>query len=126
MSLPEAPVQAAVRTTLTRMRRPRGIGVQSVPVLEPGSFAAFSRGRRWLDELLNRNVTSIKEIAHRERCSARKVNIILSLAFLARDLVKNWNGGSAPMRHRYCAAVRPTPSWSEQFQRLGIPQPRPD
>jgi hypothetical protein len=45
---------------------------------------------------LNGTVTSIEEIAQRERCSTRKVNMILSLAFLAADLVKAGMEGRLP------------------------------
>jgi hypothetical protein len=46
-------------------------------------IAALSRGRRWLDETLSGSVKSIAEIANREGCSPRKVNMTLSLAFVA-------------------------------------------
>jgi site-specific DNA recombinase len=46
-------------------------------------IAALSRGRRWLDEMLRGSAKCIEEIADREGCSPRKVNMTLSLAFLA-------------------------------------------
>jgi hypothetical protein len=49
---------------------------------------ALSRGQRWLDEMFDGTVKSIEEIAKRERCSVRKVNMTPSLAFLAPELVK--------------------------------------
>ena len=88
--------------------------------------AALSRSRRWLDELLDGTVTSIEEIAQRERCSARKVNMILSLAFLAPDLVKAGIEGRLPRGVGIARLCDPPSAWSEQFQRLGIAQPRPD
>jgi hypothetical protein len=50
--------------------------------------AAIARGRRWLDELARGDVSDIETIAARERCGVRKVNMTVSLAFLAPDLVK--------------------------------------
>jgi site-specific DNA recombinase len=51
-------------------------------------IAAVSRGRRWLDETLSGSVKSIEAIANRDGCSPRKVNMTLSLAFLAPEIVK--------------------------------------
>jgi hypothetical protein len=48
----------------------------------PSHCCAVAR-LRWLDEMLRGSVKSIEEIANRERCSQRKVNMTLSLAFLA-------------------------------------------
>ena len=44
---------------------------------------AIARGRRWVDELVNGTVTSTGEIATREHCSLRQVNLRMSLAFLS-------------------------------------------
>ena len=49
---------------------------------------AIARGRRWLDELIADPTASADSIAKRENCSARKINMTISLAFLAPDLVK--------------------------------------
>ena len=46
------------------------------------------RGRRWLNELVDDARASGESIAKRERCSVRQVNMTISLAFLAPDLVK--------------------------------------
>ena len=102
--------------------------VQSFARLLPRSANGMVRppSRRWLDELLNGTVTSIEEIAQRERCSARKVNMILSLAFLAPDLVKAGIDGRLPRGVGVARLCDLPASWSEQFQRLGIAQPRPD
>jgi hypothetical protein len=50
--------------------------------------ASIARGRRWLDELLTDKEATVESIAKRERCSVRQVNMTISLAFLAPDLVK--------------------------------------
>jgi hypothetical protein len=50
--------------------------------------ASIARGRRWLDEIAAGKLTDVEQIATREKCSVRKVNRTISLAFLAPDLVK--------------------------------------
>src|SRR6516225_4828244 len=51
---------------------------------------------RWLDELLADANANAESIAKRERCSIRKVNMTISLAFLAPDLVKAAIAGRLP------------------------------
>jgi site-specific DNA recombinase len=51
-------------------------------------IASIARGRRWLDELIGDPTASTESIAKRESCSARKVNMTVSLAFLAPGLVR--------------------------------------
>jgi site-specific DNA recombinase len=50
--------------------------------------ASIARGRRWLDELIAEPTASADSIPKRENTSARKVNMTISLAFLAADLVR--------------------------------------
>jgi hypothetical protein len=52
--------------------------------------------RRWLSELTSSADASSEQIAARERCSVRKVNMTISLAFLAPDLVKAEIAGRLP------------------------------
>src|SRR6266576_3905703 len=49
--------------------------------------AAIARGRRWLDEIVAGTVTGVEQIAARDKCSIRQVNMTISLAFLAPKLV---------------------------------------
>ena len=53
-----------------------------------GFVNAIARGRRWLDEMVSGSATNIEQIAIRQKCSVRQVNMTISLAFLAPDLVK--------------------------------------
>lgn len=46
-------------------------------------IASIVRGRRWLDELVTDSNATSERIAAREKCSVRKVNMTISLAFLA-------------------------------------------
>ena len=50
--------------------------------------SAIARGRRWLDEIVSGAVTDVQQIASRQKCSVRQVNVTISLAFLAPDLVR--------------------------------------
>jgi site-specific DNA recombinase len=50
--------------------------------------AVIARGRRWLDEMIAGTVTSVEQIAARDKCSIRQVNMTISLAFLAPELVR--------------------------------------
>ena len=51
-------------------------------------IASIARSRRWLEELIANVTATPASIAKREKCSVRKVNMTISLAFLAPDLVK--------------------------------------
>jgi site-specific DNA recombinase len=57
---------------------------------------SIARGRRWLVELLSNAAATSQTIAKREGCSVRKINMTLSLAFLAPDLVKAAIEGRLP------------------------------
>jgi site-specific DNA recombinase len=50
--------------------------------------SAIARGRRWLEEIVSGSVTDVQQIASRQKCSVRQVNMTISLAFLAPDLVR--------------------------------------
>jgi site-specific DNA recombinase len=81
---------------------------------------AISRSRRWLDEIVSGSVTDIEQIATRQKCSVRQVNMTISLAFLAPDLVKAAVEGRLP-RGIGVARLRDAPAeWSRQFETLGL------
>jgi hypothetical protein len=58
---------------------------------------AIAKGRRWLDDVVSGRVTSIIELCTREKCSVRQVNMTISLAFLAPNLVKAAVEGRLPV-----------------------------
>jgi len=102
------------KTPSTRRREillPAGLPPQHARPIRSESrallVASIARGRRWLDELLADATANAESIAKRERCSVRKVNMTISLAFLAPDLVKSghrgaaasWHGSGPPRRH---------------------------
>jgi site-specific DNA recombinase len=82
--------------------------------------SAIARGRRWLDEVVSGSVTDIQQIAARQKCSARQVNMTISLAFLAPDLVRAAVEGRLP-RGIGVERLRDAPAeWSLQFEALGL------
>jgi site-specific DNA recombinase len=81
---------------------------------------AIARGRRWLDEIVSSSATNIEQIATRQKCSVRQVNMTLSLAFLAPDLVRAAVEGRLP-RGIGVERLRDAPAeWSQQFEALGL------
>jgi site-specific DNA recombinase len=82
--------------------------------------SAIARGRRWLEEITTGSVTDIQQIATRQKCSARHVNMTISLAFLAPDLVGAAVEGRLP-RGIGVERLRDAPAeWSRQFEALGL------
>jgi site-specific DNA recombinase len=82
--------------------------------------ASIARGRRWLDEIVAGTVTSVEQIAARDKCSIRQVNMTISLAFLAPDLVKAAVEGRLP-RGIGVTRLRDAPAeWSRQYTMLGL------
>jgi site-specific DNA recombinase len=82
--------------------------------------SAIARGRHWLDELISGSVTDAEQIATRERCSVRHVNMTISLAFLAPKLVRAAVEGRLP-RGINIERLREAPAeWSRQFEALGL------
>lgn len=80
---------------------------------------SISRGRAWLDEIVSGHAT-VEEIATRQKCSVRHVNMTVSMAFVAPGLVKAAIEGRLP-RGIGVANLREAPAeWSLQYQRLGL------
>jgi site-specific DNA recombinase len=81
---------------------------------------AIARGRRWLDEIVSGSAANIEQIATRQKCSVRQVNMTISLAFLAPDLVEAAVEGRLP-RGIGVEKLRDAPTeWSRQFEALGL------
>jgi site-specific DNA recombinase len=83
--------------------------------------AAVARGRRWLDELTTDASITTENIAKREGCSVRKVNMTISLAFLAPDLVKAAIDGRLPHGMGFARLTDLPAEWSRQHEMLGLP-----
>ena len=58
--------------------------------------SAIALGRRWLDDVVSGRVTTVAELCAREKCSVRQVNMTISLASLAPNLVKAAVEGRLP------------------------------
>ena len=81
---------------------------------------AIAKGRHWLDELIAGTVTNVEQIAAAENCTVRQVNMTISLAFLAPNLVQAAVDGRLP-RGVGIATLRDAPAeWSRQYARLGL------
>jgi site-specific DNA recombinase len=82
--------------------------------------SAIARGKRWLDEIVSGSVTEVQQIATRQKCSVRQVNMTISLAFLAPNLVRAAVEGRLP-RGIGVERLRDAPAeWSRQFEALGL------
>jgi DNA invertase Pin-like site-specific DNA recombinase len=81
---------------------------------------AIAKGRRWLDDVVSGRVTNVTELCARERCSARQVNMMISLAFLAPNLVKAAVEGRLPRGIGVERLRDPPTEWSRQFEALGL------
>ncbi len=82
--------------------------------------SAIARGRQWLDDVVSGRVTTVAELCAREKCSVRQVNMIISLAFLAPDLVKAVVEGRLPRGIGVERLRDPPTEWSRQFEALGL------
>jgi site-specific DNA recombinase len=81
---------------------------------------AIAKGRRWLDELMAGTATNVEQIASTENCTVRQINMTISLAFLAPNLVQAAVDGRLP-RGVGIANLRDAPTeWSLQYARLGL------
>jgi site-specific DNA recombinase len=115
------------KTPSTRRREillPAGIPPQPARPIRSESrallIASIARGRRWLAELLADANANAESIAKRERCSVRKVNMTISLAFLAPDLVKAAVAGRLPHGMGVARLADMPAEWFRQHQMLGL------
>jgi site-specific DNA recombinase len=82
--------------------------------------SAIARGRRWLNDVISGRVTTVAQLCTRERCSVRQVNMTISLAFLAPNLVKAAVEGRLPRGIGVERLRDPPTEWSRQFEALGL------
>jgi DNA invertase Pin-like site-specific DNA recombinase len=81
---------------------------------------AIACGRRWLGEIVTGTAIDAEQIAAREKCSVRQVNMTISLAFLSPTLVIAAVDGTLP-RGVGVARLRDAPTeWSKQHAMLGL------
>jgi site-specific DNA recombinase len=82
---------------------------------------SIARGRRWLDELIANPAATTESIAGREGCTTRRINMTISLAFLAPDLVKAAIDGRLPHGMGVARLADLSAEWLRQRQMLGLP-----
>src|ERR1700680_2222629 len=80
----------------------------------------IAKGRRWLDDVVSGRVTTVAVLCTREKCSVRQVNMTISLAFLAPNLVKAAVEGRLPRGIGVERLRDPPTEWSRQFEALGL------
>jgi DNA invertase Pin-like site-specific DNA recombinase len=115
------------KTAMTRRREillPAGVAPDHARPIRSESrvllVASIARGRRWLTELLTDPNASAYSIARRDRCSVRKVNMTISLAFLSPDLVHAAVTGRLPRGIGVVRLIDMPAEWSRQHQMLGL------
>jgi DNA invertase Pin-like site-specific DNA recombinase len=84
-------------------------------------ISSIARGRRWLNELITNPTANTASIATRDGCSVRKVNMTISLAFLAPDLVRAAIEGRLPHGMGVVRLADLPAEWSRQHRMLGLP-----
>jgi site-specific DNA recombinase len=84
--------------------------------------ASIARGRCWLNELVTDWAATAETIARREGCSARKVNMTISLTFISPDLVKAAIEGRLPRGVGVARLFDLPAEWSRQHEILGLPK----
>ena len=82
--------------------------------------STIARGRQWLDDVVSGRISTVAEICARENCSVRQVNMTISLAFLAPNLVKAAVEGRLPRGVGIERLRDPPTEWSRQFEALGL------
>jgi site-specific DNA recombinase len=80
----------------------------------------IARARQWLDDVISGRVTAVAELCVRENCSVRQVNMTISLAFLAPNLVKAAVEGRLPRGVGIERLRDPPTEWRRQFETLGL------
>ena len=86
-----------------------------------GLIRSIARGKTWLDEIVSARSTA-EDIAVRQKCSVRQINMTVSMAFLAPPLIKAAIEGRLP-RGIGIAELRDAPAeWSQQYERVGLSQ----
>ena len=82
--------------------------------------STIARGRQWLDDVVSGRVTTVAELCLREKCSVRQVNMTISLAFLAPNLVNAAVEGRLPRGVGIERLRDPPTEWRRQFEALGL------
>src|ERR1700688_1267171 len=84
---------------------------------------AFRDARRLLDELLYDPPLTLESLASREGRTVRSIRMILSLAFLAPEIVKAAVEGARPRGFGLKRLVTLPMAWPDQWRTLGLQAP---
>ncbi len=97
-----------------------GTAAQSKP--DPYLVRAIARAHVWNNQLIDGSVTSGREIARAEGVTARYIYKLLSLAFLAPDIVEAISQGRQPgdLTLRTLTAANIPDDWTAQRRRFGF------
>jgi site-specific DNA recombinase len=79
-----------------------------------------AKGRSWLKELMTGDGATVEMIAAREGRSNRSVQMMLSLAFVAPDIIEASVRGALPRGIGITRLMDLPPLWSDQYQKLGL------
>jgi hypothetical protein len=83
---------------------------------------AIARARAWLSEIVSGQAQSLEAIAAREGMNERSARMMLSLAFLAPDLIKAAVDGTLPRGFGVSRLMDLPAAWTAQRQALGLPK----
>ena len=83
---------------------------------------AIALGRTWLGQMIEDSKIDLEAIALRECVSRRHIHRMLSLAFLAPDIVEAAIAGRLPHGIGVSRLTELPPEWSRQHQLLGLPE----
>jgi site-specific DNA recombinase len=81
----------------------------------------ISPERKWLQKLIPRKAEDAAAIAAREGRSMRSVNMMISLAFVAPDIIEAAVAGRLPRGIGVTRLVDLLLSWAKQKEALGLP-----
>ena len=84
---------------------------------------SLSKAHRWLDELVSDPSQTIERLAAREKRTERSVRHVLSLAFVAPDIVKAAVDGRLPRGLGMKRLIDLPMAWAEQWTLLGLRPP---
>jgi site-specific DNA recombinase len=102
---------------------PKGASRAKIPPIRADTgvklVAAIALGRQWLSEI-EAGASTIADIAAREACSKRHVNMTISLSFLAPALVKAAVDGWLPHGIGVARLFDAPVAWSRQHHMLGL------
>ncbi|MGZ5921711.1 MAG: hypothetical protein ACXWLJ_08815 [Rhizomicrobium sp.] len=81
---------------------------------------AIALGRQWLGELVSGQILDTEALAAREQRSKRSVHMLISLAFVAPDIMEALIAGRLPRGIGITRLADLPPSWAKQRKMLGI------